>query len=589
VLSGADVDKTVAAGGKMVLVGRAMLHGKSSTNILMALAAAIVCAMIGPCVARAGTVSGTISGRDGKPITAAMITVSDTNLGLAESVFSDAKGKFVLETRMVGDLTLRVRKPYMRDLRTDIHLEPVARKAVKLTLERMRSDQEISDSLPAAYHFGHIPFQPGTPFDRRQFQRDCLTCHQLGNPFTRLVMPADAWSIIVKQMHGWLGNFDEGLRDRRAQLLASGFDGKPLTVRPQFPTDPLLARAKITQYRLDQAVVPHDAEVSPIDGLVYTADEGADQMAITNLQTAETHYVKAPPAGSPPGGKFGSPPLFNLLVARGPHSLALGPDNKWYVTDAFAGAVAIFNPMTMQWEPPHDIGGKALYPHTIRFDREGVAWFTIAYSDQIGRFNPQSGKIDVIELPPLKPTGIAAMTVPYGIDVNPIDGTVWYARLYGDKIGRIDPHTLAITEFDSPVKGPRRLRFDTEGNLWVAGFSDGELARIETAHFKSKVYKLPEFAPGYAPAVYALAIDPQTQDVWINEIMTDHIYRFLRKEERFVAYPMPLRGTYTRDVSFTSDGRVCMSNNPVPKAALEGGIAELICIDPEGAVPKHVQ
>jgi streptogramin lyase len=533
-------------------------------------------------VASAGTITGKVASRDGTPIPAAMITVTDSARGLSESVFSDAKGQFALVTGMAGDLNLRVRKPYMRDLRTGVYVDAVAPTTVVLTLMPMRSAREISNSLPAAYHFGHIPFQANTPFDRRHFQRDCLTCHQLGNEFTRLVMPADAWKVIVKQMHGWLGNFDEALRDQRAQLLAIGFDGKPLTVRPRFPDDPLLAKATITQYRLDRAVVPHDAEVSPMDGLVYTVDEGSDQMAITNLVTAETRYVKAPAAGSPPGGKFGNPPLFNMSVARGPHSLAFGPDNKWYVTDAFAGAVATFDPATMQWELPHDIGGKALYPHTIRFDREGKAWFTIAYSDQVGRFDPVTGKIDVIDLPSLKPTGIAAVTVPYGLDVNPIDGSVWYARLYGDKIGRIDPHSLAISEFDSPVKGPRRMRFDKEGVLWVAGFSDGELARIDTPQFKSKVYKLPEFAPGYAAAPYAVGIDPLTQDVWVNEIMTDRVYRFLRREERFVAYPMPLRGTYTRDVSFTKDGRVCMSNNPVPKAALEGGVVEIICIDPDG-------
>jgi hypothetical protein len=70
--------------------------------------------------------------------------------------------------------------------------------------------------------------------------------------------------------------------------------------------------------------------------------------------------------------------------------------------------------------------------------------------------------------------------------------------------------------------------------------------------------------------------------------MTDRVYRFLPKRERFVAYPMPLRGTYTRDMSFTKDGRVCTSNNPLPQAALEGGTLELICIDPEGASEEAV-
>lgn len=45
--------------------------------------------------------------------------------------------------------------------------------------------------------------------------------------------------------------------------------------------------------------------------------------------------------------------------------------------------------------------------------------------------------------------------------------------------------------------------------------------------------------------------------------------------------PMPLRGTYTREISFTEDGTVCMSNNPTPIEALEGGVAQIICIDPD--------
>lgn len=31
---------------------------------------------------------------------------------------------------------------------------------------------------------------------------------------------------------------------------------------------------------------------------------------------------------------------------------------------------------------------------------------------------------------------------PYGIDVNPIDGSIWYAALTAHKIGRIDAKTL---------------------------------------------------------------------------------------------------------------------------------------------------
>ena len=90
---------------------------------------------------------------------------------------------------------------------------------------------------------------------------------------------------------------------------------------------------------------------------------------------------------------------------------------------------------------------------------------------------------------------------------------------------------------------------------------------------------MPEFAPDFRPAPYALGVHPQTQEIWINENMTDRIYRFIPLEERFVAYPVPLRGTYTRDMTFTSEGHICMSNNPIPTPALEGGVLEILCID----------
>ena len=172
--------------------------------------------------------------------------------------------------------------------------------------------------------------------------------------------------------------------------------------------------------------------------------------------------------------------------------------------------------------------------------------------------------------------------MPYGIDINPVDGSIWYSRLFGDKIGRIDPNTLEVNEFDSPVRGPRRMGFDQQnGTLWLTGYSEGQLARItvSTDGFESEVYALPEFAEGYPPAPYALGVHPQTGDVWVNENMTDRIYRFISEEERFVVYPVPLSGTYTRDFSFTEDGRACTSNNPLPIAALEGGVSELICIE----------
>ena len=207
---------------------------------------------------------------------------------------------------------------------------------------------------------------------------------------------------------------------------------------------------------------------------------------------------------------------------------------------------------------------------------------TLAGSEHVGRLDPDNGKFDILELPDAESGGIAGGTQPYGIDINPVDDHMWYGRLFADKIGHVDPDSLEITEYDSPVRGPRRMRFDKDGILWVSGFSEGQLARVDVSDgFKTKVYDMPEFAPGYRPSPYALGVHTQTQDIWLNENMTDRIYRFIPSEERFIVYPVPLSGTYSRDMTFTPDGQVCLSNNPIPPPALEGSALEIICIDPD--------
>ncbi|MCB1683215.1 MAG: hypothetical protein KDI31_01970, partial [Pseudomonadales bacterium] len=468
---------------------------------------------------------------------------------------------------------------------------PTGTSQENLVMTAMTDPVEISESLPAAYHFGGLPFESGDDkdFNRYQFQRDCLSCHQMGNPFTRQVRTAESWSVTIQRMHQMVGNFDAVLRDRRSVILAEGFDGKPITVRPVFPLDKTLANTKVYEFMLERAFVPHDAIIHPTSGLIYTVDQGLDHMVITDPATGQSEYVmQAGGKGNEYRKGYTASTQevvgeFNPGSRHGPHSLDLAIDGKYYVTNAGSRSIGVFNPQTNEWEPSYaiDPATGANYPHTIRADKKGFVWFTLAGSEHVARLDIRTGKFDVISLPQVASGGISGGTQPYGIDINPIDDTMWYSRLFGDKIGHVNPDTLEVTEFDSPVRGPRRMRFDKDGVLWVTGYSEGELARIDVAKgFESKVYVMPEFAEGYRPAPYALGVHPGTQDIWLNENMTDRIFRFIPEEERFVVYPVPLAGSYSRDMTFSADGQVCLSNNPIPPPALEGGVLEILCIDP---------
>lgn len=535
-------------------------------------------------VTLAGTLSGIVKDNNDQILEGVMIRLSDPVSGMSESVFSNSTGEFTLTTGLQGKLNVRLRTPYHKDLRTNVDLSKKAVLKKDFLMERMTDETEISNSLPAAYHFGSLNFETGEDavFSRYQFQRDCLSCHQLGNSITRFPRSPEHWEISIERMHNYVrSNFDEELRERRSHILSEGFNGEPLKVRPKFPLDDSLSQVKIYEYRMEKGIIPHDAIYNANDGLIYTVDQGASHMAITDLTSGKTEYF------SQKDGDFWLPFWKSSTMKwpferYGPHSLDLGPDQKYYTTNSFQNSIGVFNTKTREWEPSIFAGLRAIYPHTVRIDKQGIVWFTVAGGERVGRIDPVSKKSTLIKLPYVESGGLAGGTQPYGIDINPADGSIWYSRLFGDKIGRIDPVTLEVLEFDSPVRGPRRLRFNQQdGTLWLTGYSEGELARITTNAngFDSKVYPLPEFAEGFPPAPYALGVHPQTGDVWVNENMTDRIFRFIPEQERFIAYPVPLTGTYTRDFTFTEDGKACTSNNPLPMAALEGGIGELICIE----------
>jgi streptogramin lyase len=173
------------------------------------------------------------------------------------------------------------------------------------------------------------------------------------------------------------------------------------------------------------------------------------------------------------------------------------------------------------------------------------------------------------------------MPVPYGIDIAP-DGGVWFSQLNEDRIGRIEPETLAVELFETPFPAPRRLRFDRSGRLWVPSFSAAKLAAFDPKTARYREWALP-ITPLLGEVPYALAVHPVTQDVWVCGTNSDTLIRFEPGPERFTVYPLPTRVTYTREIDFDAAGRVWTSNSNAPSWQIEGGQPRVLRLDPEPA------
>jgi len=560
----------------------------------------------------AGTISGSVATAQGRPIAGATVTLTDAN-GYSESVYTDRAGKFVIRTQIQGKANLRVRAYGFSDIARDA--QPARGGNFQFRLQHYADKLELSNALPASAHAASIRWED--PKIRTDFVSQCQFCHQIGNEWTRRPRNEEQWEFIINKMQGYgsVITYEDEKVFRRT--LAASFQGQPLdtVITPDVSNE--LPRAKVREWAFGAGVnYVHDVELGR-DELLYGVDMSTDRLWILDQKTNKIEQIELPPNDLPLGGKFegGVAPLGTFAARHGPHSIVEGPDGKLYMTCSLAAEIGIFDPVSRKFEFVAT-GGDTLYPHTLRFDKKGMLWFTFALSNQIGRMNPATKEIKVIDLQShgfwawladaMLPTilrisawfgkkdmyvalshhkisgeGYHVLNLPYGIDINPVDGSVWFSKLYASYIGRVDPETLEVTEYETPRKAPRRLRFDPQGNLWIPSFEEGYLMKFNAVERRfEKEYRLPLLAPNQYETPYALNIHPKTGEIWITSNLSDRWFRFNPRSEVFISYPSPTRVTFMRDFIFLPDGQACSSNSNLPAAAIEGGRPKIMCIDP---------
>lgn len=576
---------------------------------------ALVTALLQPVLAQAASFSGRVTLPDGRPAFGAMVTVFDADGERRQTVYAAADGSYAIRTPYAGKLKVRVRLSGFKDAAAEQQAAAAGSKQLDLTLGTFANLGEMNETLSASAFNARLPW-PNVARDRPAFVSQCNYCHQMGNSWTRIPRDHEQWIAEVEKMENMLAMQSQAQGRVIAETLWKGFDGKPFDASQNYGASPELARAKVREWLVgDGYTFIHDADVAK-DGLLYGTDEGHDILWVLNRETGKIEQHKLPDIDLPRGGIFSGMklPIGQFTGKHGPHSMAQTSDGRIWITNALSSTLMSFDPRTKAFKT-YPVGHDALYPHTIRVDANDVVWFTIVASNQIGRFDPRTEEMTVTRLPSngvlrwitdqLFPTlmrigswfpdqalhlnlsthrffGERILAFPYGIDVNPVDGSIWYAKLYASKIGRIDPQTMEVKEWDTPLIGPRRPRFDAKGIFWIPAFDEGALMRFDPGTEKFETYRIPTVGKDEYETPYALNVDKRTGQVWLAANNSDRIIRFDPATKAFFSYPSPTRVTVLRDFSFTEDGQVCSSSSNMPAAAIEDGRPSFICIEPEG-------
>ena len=500
-----------------------------ATTRLMLGVGSIIAAISG---ADAATITGTVTGPDGKPFRGAFVQARNLKTKITVSVLSDNAGKYRVENLSPGEYRLQMRAiGFKADPKSGITLAADQNLTQDLSLQQgMVRWSDIS------MHQGKklLPEARG----KEELFTHCMACHGFESRMAAVVRDEDGWRDRVSYMKDAMGYFIMrpafGFNEQKTENVIS-YINQMFGENSKLPKSP----ADLPQYQ---------SEVRPIsdEGLkiVYVEYDtpGPNRMPWSAHPDKDgtfwvPYYGRANKIANlnPVTGEMKEYPVPNMGTAA-IHSAVPHPDGSVWLTEQGSDKLGRWDPQTKQITEYQDTVGK----HTVRIDpKTGMVWSTGALSV----FDPKTEKF----------THIPEVPTSYGIALDQ-DGNAWFTELTpSGKVGKVDAKTLKVTKYTLPTQNgrPRRIQVDDKGVVWFGEFDAGRIGRLDP-----KTGAITEFQlPGPQPTPYALGIDRDGM-VWYSSEYMDVIGRLDPDTGKVVEYPYPRAENSMRDFFMDDQGRM---------------------------------
>ncbi|MFA6032047.1 MAG: lyase [Myxococcota bacterium] len=178
---------------------------------------------------------------------------------------------------------------------------------------------------------------------------------------------------------------------------------------------------------------------------------------------------------------------------------------------------------------------------------DGTIWVCGQRNGTLGRFDPRSGQLKVVEL------GQGA--APHGVIRGP-DGAAWVTEGGQNAIARVDDKTHKVDLFKLPAeRGRANLNtgvFDRNGILWFTG-QNGIIGRFDPKTAKMEI----KDAPG-GPGAYGITLTP-SGEAWYASLAGNHIAQINTGTFEITVVEPPTPGQGARRVWSDSKNRVWVS------------------------------
>ncbi len=486
---------------------------------------------------QAATISGTVKGVDGAPYTGAFVEAQNTKTRITNIVLSDTHGQYRIPNLPAGEYRLQIRAVGFRtDPKMGVSLAADQQASYDFALQKgMVRWSDIS------LYQGKQLFPPG-PGKDILLSETCSICHSFQSRMASVTRDADGWADRVAYMRSAMSyGLASRVNDQDAVTISSYITSLfgPDSVLPKSPTDMPGYQATVRPFSNDSLnIVYVEYDMPGPSRMPFSAAPDKNGFLwIPNFGNANKITRLDPKTG-----EMQDFPVANIGTAA-IHSAVPAPDGSVWLAEQASNKIGKWDPDTQQITEYHD-PGKGL-KHTIRIDRSGNVWST---GSPLTKFDPETKKF----------TRFEEVADSYDVRQDK-NGDIWFTRLFGSKIGRIDEKTMKVTQWDSPTPGggPRRMEIAPDGMVWFDEFNAGKMGRFDPQTQTFKEWPL----PGPDPTPYALGFDADGY-LWYNSHDMDVIGRFDTKTGKVIEYPFPHAEVFMREFFRDAQGRMWYGTNP---------------------------
>ena len=192
----------------------------------------------------------------------------------------------------------------------------------------------------------------------------------------------------------------------------------------------------------------------------------------------------------------------------------------------------------------YDLPRETIEPHDVIVDKQGIAWYSSFGEQNLGRLDPKTGQVKEFEIKKHKPefpTGLLGLR-------EDRDGNLWLGNMYQASIVKFDKKTQKFTYWTLPPErnidaaqvnmvSPQSSHVD--GKVWAQNNGFAGVHRLDIASGKIETWEPFKDAPKGEPHNIYDVVPDSKNNAWFTDFRRKHIGRIDAKTGEITHFEMP--------------------------------------------------